>query len=66
MLKEIKDFFETYKRLQNKEVIVKDFKDITWAKTEYDHCVQLMKKYGKLSKDKFLAKMKQMHPEKYR
>jgi inorganic pyrophosphatase len=29
MLKEIKDFFETYKRLQNKEVIVKDFKDIT-------------------------------------
>jgi inorganic pyrophosphatase len=26
-LKEIKNFFETYKLLQNKKVIVKDFKD---------------------------------------
>jgi inorganic pyrophosphatase len=28
ILKEIKDFFETYKRLQNKKVIVRDFKNL--------------------------------------
>jgi inorganic pyrophosphatase len=65
-LKEIKNFFETYKLLQNKKVIVKGFKDLAWANKEYLECVNLMKKYGKLSKDDFLKKMQREHPEKYK
>lgn len=65
LLLEIKDFFNTYKNLQNKKVLIKDFKDKDWAIKEYNECVELMKKYGKLEKDEFIAKMKKMHPEKY-
>lgn len=64
-LKEIKDFFQNYKNLQNKKVIVKDFKSTKWAEKEYDTCVKLMKKYGSLEKDEFIAKMHKLHPEKY-
>ncbi|GHU31800.1 hypothetical protein FACS1894166_03920 [Bacilli bacterium] len=65
-LKEIKNFFETYKLLQNKKVIVKGFKDQAWAVHEYKECVQLMNKYGKLPKEQFIAKMQREHPEKYK
>jgi inorganic pyrophosphatase len=65
-LKEIKNFFETYKLLQNKKVIVKGFKDTSWAINEYNECVSLMKKYGSLSKDAFLKKMMKEHPQKYK
>lgn len=58
LLLEIKDFFQTYKNLQNKSVSIKGFKDVAWAKKEYENCVNLMKKYGKLSKEEFLAKIK--------
>ena len=62
---EIKDFFETYKNLQKKKVTVKGFQDVTWAVKEYNECVGLMNKYGKMDKDEFLAKMQKEHPEKY-
>ena len=65
LLKEISNFFQNYKILQNKKVIVKGFKDKTWAIKEYDECVQLMKKYGNLTKEEFIEKMKKEHPDKY-
>ncbi len=61
----IRDFFETYKRLQKKDVKVGDFKDAEWAVKELEECRQLMSKYGKMPKEDFLAKMKKEHPEKY-
>lgn len=65
LLKEIKNFFETYKLLQNKKVIIKGFKDENWALNEYNNCVSLMKNFGHMAKDDFVAKMKKDHPEKY-
>jgi len=65
LLLEIQDFFETYKNLQHKKVVVKGFKDVEWAEAEYNECVELMKKYGKMPKDEFLKKMNKEHPEKY-
>ncbi len=65
LLLEIKDFFETYKNLQNKSVVIKGFKDFDWAKKEYEECVDLMKKYGSMDKKEFVAKMQKEHPEKY-
>ncbi|WP_350267199.1 inorganic diphosphatase [Mycoplasmoides gallisepticum] len=64
-LKEIKGFFETYKLLQNKKVLVKGFKELDSAIHEYKNCVSLMNRYGSLPKDEFIAKMKKMYPEKY-
>lgn len=61
----IRDFFETYKRLQKKDVKVGAFKDGEWAVKELEECRQLMSKYGKMPKEDFLAKMKKEHPEKY-
>ena len=62
----IRDFFETYKRLQKKEVKVGEFKDADWAIKELEECRCLMSKYSKLPKEEFLAKMKKEHPKKYR
>lgn len=64
-LKQVKDFFENYKNLQNKKVLIKGFQGIEWATNEYHECVELMNKYGKLSKDDFITKMKKEHPNKY-
>ncbi len=61
----IKDFFETYKRLQKKSVNVGDFHDADWAIKELDECRSLMKEYGKMDKDEFIKLMQQKHPEKY-
>lgn len=65
VLLEIKDFFQTYKNLQHKKVIVRGFKDQAWAVKEYKECVGLMKKYGKMPKASFVKKMHKAHPEKY-
>lgn len=65
LLLEIKDFFENYKNLQHKKVIVRGFKDQTWAVKEYKECVSLMNTYGQLPKDEFIKKMKKAHPNKY-
>jgi inorganic pyrophosphatase len=65
-LKVIKDFFETYKRLQNKTVQVNEFRDTEWAINDYNTCVELMNKYGSMDKEAFIAQMKLEHPEKYK
>lgn len=65
LLKEISNFFQNYKILQNKKVVVKGFKDKAWAINEYNECVELMKKYGQLPKEEFIEKMKKEHPDKY-
>ncbi|MCF0217642.1 MAG: inorganic diphosphatase [Malacoplasma sp.] len=65
-LKEIKNFFETYKLLQNKKVVIKGFHDVKWAEKEYLECVELMKQYKNLDKDEFIKKMQKEHPEKYK
>ena len=65
-LKVIRDFFETYKRLQEKEVKVYKPKDCQWAINELNECKKLMIKYGKMPKEEFLTKMKKEHPEKYK
>lgn len=64
-LDEIKNFFENYKNLQNKSVIIKGFKDKEWAENEYKECVKLMEKYGNLASEEFVELMKKQHPEKY-
>lgn len=66
ILKEIQDFFENYKNLQNKKVIINGFEDVNWAKKEYEECVELMNKYGSMDKDAFVEQMKKERPEKYR
>ena len=66
LLAEIKDFFENYKNLQKKKVIVRGFKDQAWAIKEYKECVAMMKKYGKMKKEAFVKKMMKAHPNKYR
>lgn len=65
LLKEIQNFFQNYKILQNKKVIVKGFRDEEWAVKEYQECVQLMNQYGKLPSEEFVEQMKKLHPEKY-
>lgn len=65
MLLEIKDFFENYKNLQSKKVLIKGFQDKDWAEKEYHECVELRKKYGELDNKEFIALMKKKHPEKY-
>jgi inorganic pyrophosphatase len=62
----IKDFFETYKRLQKKSVLVDKFQDKEWAINDYNDCVELMKKYGSMDKDAFIELMKSEKPEKYK
>lgn len=64
-LNEIKTFFETYKILQKKTVIIRDFKNAEWAFKEYQTCVKLMNEYGNFSKKEFIEKMKKLYPEKY-
>ncbi|TPE57430.1 inorganic diphosphatase [[Mycoplasma] falconis] len=62
----VRNFFSTYKEFKGKNVTeVKGFKDIEWAQKEYEECVELMEKYGKMDKDEFVAKMKVEHPDKY-
>lgn len=66
ILKEVQDFFENYKNLQNKKVDIKGFKELSWAEKEYEECVELFKKYSDMPKKQFLAKMKKEYPKKYK
>lgn len=66
ILEEIKNFFETYKKLQNKAVIVEGYEDINYAKNIYSECYDLYQKYSDLKKDDFIKKMKIEHPNKYK
>ena len=65
ILKEVQDFFENYKNLQNKEVKILGFEGKDYAKKEFEECVELYNKYKDMDKDDFIEKMKQEHPEKY-
>lgn len=64
-LLEIKDFFETYKNLQNKKVVIKGFEKIDYAKKEFIECENLFNQYKDLNKKDFIEKMKKEHPNKY-
>ncbi|MDC8921974.1 inorganic diphosphatase [Metamycoplasma hyosynoviae] len=65
-LQSVKNFFSTYKNFKGENItIVSSFEDIAWAEKEYLECCELMKKYGKMDKDEFIAKMKKEHPKKY-
>ncbi len=65
LLKEVKDFFENYKNLQNKECRIEGFEGVEYAEKEYKETQELFTNYGSMDKDEFIAKMKQEHPEKY-
>lgn len=65
LLKEISNFFQNYKILQNKNVVVKGFKNKEWAEKEYHICQEMMNKYGSMPKDEFVELMRKQHPEKY-
>lgn len=61
----IKNFFESYKTLQKKQVIVKGFKSAEWAMKEFNDCKDLYNKYANLPKEEFLVKAKKLFPDKY-
>ncbi len=65
LLKEVKDFFENYKNLQNKECRIEGFEGVEYAEAEYNETKELFEKYGSMDSDEFIAKMKVEHPEKY-
>ena len=65
ILENIKDFFENYKNLQNKEVKILGFEGADYAKKEFAECEELFAKYADMDKDDFIAKMKVEHPNKY-
>lgn len=65
LLAELKDFFENYKNLQNKEVKIGGFEGVEYAQHEYKETVELFEKYGEMNNDEFVAKMKVERPEKY-
>lgn len=65
-LESVREFFSTYKNWKRPNITkVLGFEDQAWAWKEYEECVGLMKQYGKLPKDDFIAQMKQKFPEKY-
>ncbi len=65
LLKELKDFFENYKNLQNKECRIEGFEGVEYAQNEFNETKELFEKYGTMDSDEFVAKMKIEHPEKY-
>ena len=65
LLKEIQDFFENYKNLQNKKVEILGYENEEYAEKEFNECVDLYHKYKDLDKDDFIKRMKKEHPEKY-
>lgn len=64
-LAQIQDFFENYKNLQKKKVVIKGFEGVDYAKKELAECQELFKKYKDMDKKEFVAKMMKDHPEKY-
>lgn len=65
-LDEIKDFFENYKNLQKKEVIINGFEDVKYALKELKETRELFNKYKDMDKDEFIKLMKKENPSKYK
>lgn len=65
LLDEIKDFFETYKNLQNKKVSVSGFGGLAEAEKEFNETIELYNKYKDMDKEEFIKEMKIKHPNKY-
>ena len=65
-LQKVKTFFTTYKNWKRPGITsVSGFEDASWAWKEYQECVSLMDKYGKMDKKVFIEEMQKKHPEKY-
>lgn len=65
-LTQVETFFTTYKNWKKLGITsVSGFEGIEWAMKEYEECVELMNKYGKMNKESFITEMKIKHPEKY-
>ncbi|MEA4115371.1 inorganic diphosphatase [Mycoplasma sp. 744] len=65
-LMQIETFFNNYKNWKGKNLTkVEGFGNVDWALNELTECIDLMNKYGQLPKKEFIAKMMQLHPEKY-
>ncbi|BDV02276.1 MAG: inorganic pyrophosphatase [Candidatus Hepatoplasma vulgare] len=60
-----KDFFENYKNLQNKKVIIGGFENLEFALKEIKEAKELYKKYKNLDKKTFINKMRKEFPNKY-
>ena len=65
ILDNIRDFFENYKNLQNKQVKILGFEGAEYAQKEFAECEELYAKYSDMDKKDFVAKMKKEHPGKY-
>lgn len=66
-LDQVQTFFSTYKNWKRPGITSVDgFEGIEWAIEEYNECVELMKKYGKMDKKEFVQKMMKEHPDKYK
>lgn len=66
LLKELKDFFENYKNLQKRKCVIEGFEGLDFAINEYNETADLFKKYGNLTKEDFIKKMKIDYEEKYK
>ncbi len=65
-LESVQKFFSTYKNWKREGITsVAGFEGKDWAEEEYNECVELMNKYGKMDKKEFITKMMKEHPEKY-
>ncbi len=64
-LKEVVDFFENYKNLQNKEVKINGIEGLEYAVNELKETKALFEKYGSMNKKDFIEKMQKEHPDKY-
>ena len=65
-LNEVETFFTTYKNWKMAGITsVNGFENHIWANKEYEEGIDLMEKYGSMTKLDFINKMKKMHPEKY-
>lgn len=66
-LSEVRSFFENYKGWKRPGIVQlgDGWKDPYFAFREYEECHNLWKSYKDLTKDQFLSRMKELHPEKY-
>ncbi|MCT4469618.1 inorganic diphosphatase [Mycoplasma sp. HS2188] len=65
-LKNVEMFFNNYKNWKKPGASkVTGFENVEWALEELQECKELMDKYGQMPKKEFIAKMMQLHPEKY-